>query len=60
MHSAHHLRNVTRGRAMRDPRGARNAIAWNTRGSFNGRRGSYELVVNYKTRKILHFQFRGW
>ncbi|MFF3316223.1 DNRLRE domain-containing protein [Streptomyces sp. NPDC003035] len=60
MHSAHHLRNVTRGRPMRDPRGARNAIAWNTRGSFNGRRGSYELVVNYKTRKILHFQFRGW
>ncbi|MFJ3786834.1 DNRLRE domain-containing protein [Streptomyces sp. NPDC090093] len=60
MHSAHHLRNVTRGRPMRDPRGARNAIAWNTRGSFNGRRGSYELVVNYRTRKILHYQFRGW
>jgi hypothetical protein len=44
---------------MRDPRGAKHAIAWNTRGSFNGRRGHYELVVNYRTRKILHHQFRG-
>ncbi|URN14551.1 hypothetical protein LUW77_23705 [Streptomyces radiopugnans] len=44
---------------MRDPRGARHAIAWRAKGSFNGRRGHYELVVNYRTRKILHHQFRG-
>ncbi|MFP8902824.1 DNRLRE domain-containing protein [Streptomyces atacamensis] len=59
MHSHHHLRNITRGRPMRDPRGARHAIAWRAKGSFNGRRGHYELVVNYRTRKILHHQFRG-
>lgn len=44
---------------MRGPRGVRHAVAWRAKGSFNGRRVHYELVVDHRTWKILHHQFRG-
>jgi hypothetical protein len=58
-HSRQLIRLIMRGKAMRDPRGARGVVVWHARGSYNGRRGVYELVVHPWKRRIYHFQFRG-
>jgi RHS repeat-associated protein len=53
------IREIMRSQAMRDPRGAWGAVAWSVRGTYNGRHGVYELVVNPWKRRIYHFLFKG-
>ncbi|MFI0470177.1 PA14 domain-containing protein [Saccharopolyspora sp. 5N102] len=57
-HSRQLIKMITKAKAVRDPRGARGTVAWFVRGSWNGRRGIYELVVHPRKRLIYHFLFR--
>ncbi len=41
-----------------DPGGVPGALRWDTAGTLNGRRGTYELVVNPSTKTVLHFLFK--
>ncbi|MCT7981237.1 RHS repeat-associated core domain-containing protein, partial [Laspinema olomoucense] len=42
-----------------DPRGVPGALRWDVEGSFRGREGIWELVVDPKTKTVLHFNFVG-
>ncbi len=42
-----------------DPRGVATALRWDVAGTFRGRKGVWELVVDTKTNTILHFNFVG-
>ncbi|WP_413798584.1 DUF6531 domain-containing protein [Streptomyces iranensis] len=52
------VREVMEGSApYTDPRGAEGAVRWDTPGSFHGREGKWELVIDTNTNTILHFNF---
>jgi large repetitive protein len=57
MNSTLHLRGLMSGKPMRDPRGARGTVAFRAQGSFNGTRGTWDLVVHPRSRTIYHHQF---
>ena len=40
-----------------DPQGIPNSVRWDVPGTFNGKSGMWELVINRKTNTILHFFF---
>jgi len=40
-----------------DPQGVPGAVKWTAPGSLNGTSGTYELVVDLTTNKIIHFLF---
>ena len=40
-----------------DPRGVPNTVRWDVPGTFNGKSGTWELVINKETNTILHFLF---
>ena len=42
-----------------DPRGVTGALRWDVPGSFRGRKGTWELVVDKRTKTVLHFNFVG-
>jgi hypothetical protein len=42
-----------------DPQGAVNTVRWDIPGTFNGRKGTWELVVNTGQKIIYHFAFVG-
>jgi hypothetical protein len=43
---------------MPDPGGVTGALRWDVQGTMNGKQGVYELVVDPKTNKVLHFLFK--
>ena len=51
------MREIMRGRPIRDPQGARGAVAWRVRGKYNGSHGYYHLVVQPRKRRIVHFHY---
>ena len=42
-----------------DPRGVSGALRWDVPGSFRGTKGVWELVVDTRTKTVIHFVFRG-
>jgi hypothetical protein len=42
-----------------DPQGAVNTVRWDIAGTFNGSKGTWELVVNTAQKIIYHFAFVG-
>lgn len=53
------IKEIMATKPIKDPKGAKCAVAWAAKGSFNGRRGTYNLVVHPKSKTIYHFQFKG-
>jgi YD repeat-containing protein len=52
------LREVIAGsRPVPDPGGVPGALRWDTPGALNGRAGTWELVIDTNTNRILHFNF---
>ncbi len=41
-----------------DPGGVPGALRWDAQGTMNGSVGTYELVVDPGSNKVLHFLFR--
>lgn len=41
-----------------DPRGVPGALRWDVKGTMNGSKGKYELVIDPKTNTVLHFLFK--
>ena len=50
-------KGIMSGKPMRDPRGAKGAVAWHAPGYQNGRAGVYEIVVHPRSRTIYHYNF---
>ena len=58
--SPHLIQMIIRyGRVSPDPQGVKNAVLYTHPGTFNGSVGTFELVINVKTKTVLHFLFRG-
>ena len=49
---------INGSKAVPDPQGIPNLMYWQAPGIFRGSHGSYELLINPKTKTILHFNFR--
>ncbi len=53
------IRNIIEsGRPIPDPGGVAGALRWDVLGSFRGSEGTFELVIDPSTNRILHFLFR--
>jgi hypothetical protein len=60
MKSSLTVREIIAGSEPRlDPRGAARSLRWDTPGGFRGRAGTWELVIDTDSNKILHFNFVG-
>jgi hypothetical protein len=46
------------GKPIADPGGAAGALRWDVAGAFRGSAGTWELVVDPKTKTILHWLFK--
>ncbi len=42
---------------MPDPRGT-GALSWTVKGTFNGSKGTYELIIDPKSNTVWHFVFK--
>jgi RHS repeat-associated protein len=45
------------GKPVMDPRGVETALRWDVAGSYNGRAGFWQLVIDARTNTVLHFNF---
>ncbi|MFZ1249657.1 MAG: PA14 domain-containing protein [Candidatus Saccharimonadales bacterium] len=52
------IKEIMSTKPTADPRKAKGTVAWLAKGSMNGRKGTYELVVNPRSKKIVHFVFK--
>jgi RHS repeat-associated protein len=48
---------MTSAKGVPDPQGVANAFRWDVPGFFNGSDGTWELVVDFTTNTIVHFNF---
>ena len=48
---------VSSGSGVADPGGLKGALRFDLPGSFNGTKGTWQLVINQKTKVIYHFNF---
>jgi RHS repeat-associated protein len=53
------LNIIESGPPRPDPGGVPGALRWDAPGWFNGRQGTFELVIDPASNRILHFLFRG-
>jgi len=59
INSPHTIRNIIESAdPIPDPGGVPGALRWDVPGSFRGSAGTFELVIDPKTNRILHFLFR--
>ncbi|WP_187414889.1 polymorphic toxin-type HINT domain-containing protein [Nonomuraea sp. PA05] len=49
---------IETGRAMPDPQGVPGAVAWKVEGTYNGKQGIFELVIDARTNTVMHFLFK--
>ena len=47
------------GKPIPDPGGVPGALRWDVPGTFNKSTGTWELVIEPRTNRILHFMFKG-
>jgi hypothetical protein len=59
INSPHTIRNIIESGTPRpDPGGVPGALRWDVPGSFRGSEGTFELVIDPATNRVLHFLFR--
>ena len=46
------------GKAVPDPGGVPGGLRWDVPGAVNGTQGTWELVIDPKSSKVLHFVFK--
>jgi hypothetical protein len=47
------------GSPIPDPGGLPGGLRWDVTGTFNGRQGAWELVIDTETNTVVHFLFKG-
>ncbi len=58
MNSRQTIADIMKSKPMRDPQGTAGTVYWKTEGSWNGKRGTYELLVNPGTKEIYHYLWK--